>query len=321
MRKNAYLIGVSVWTCSIALGIGWSGCEKHQALAGPRVPPAQVQTANYQTDSLPVSHLFSLTDSVPWQADSIGEISGLAHASDKGHDRFWGEEDSGNRAALYLLDQSGNLLGIQYLDGLWNRDWEDIAGARGEQGDYELYLADIGDNLQIFPFITVYRFTEPNPDPTQWKDSLIQQFDVINLFYPDGPHNAEALMVDPLSRDIYIVTKGDSAGLYVARYPQSLQEAQRMDKMAILPLTGVTAADISPDGRRILIKNYQDIFYWDRQDGEAITDCLQRAPQKLAYDPEPQGEALAWNLAGDAFYTLSEKVSYHPVFLFHYSLY
>lgn len=315
-------IRIAIWASSIFCGALWSGCTKHEALADPKTSVnTQIPIASYQTDSLPVSNLFSLADSIPWKADSIAEISGLVHASRKGQDTFWGEEDSGNPAALYLLDQTGQLLGIKYLAGLWNRDWEDIAGAPGEEaGDYDLYLADIGDNLQIFPFVTVYRFAEPDPNPSQWKDSLIQQFDVINLFYPDGPHNAEALMVDPLSRDIYIVTKGDSAGLYVARYPQSTHEAQRMDKLAILPLSTVTAADISPDGRRIVIKNYEDVFYWDRQAGETIADCLQRPPDRLDYHSELQGEAIAWNLAGDAFYTLSEKVSYHPVYLYHYSL-
>jgi hypothetical protein len=258
---------------------------------------------------LQVSPSFYLADTAWLKDDSLRELSGLVRSSAKDGPTFWGEEDSGNKDAIYLLDDKGRCLGTQYLPGVLNRDWEDIAGGPGPgKGKYYIYIGDIGDNFTIFPFITVYRFVEPVPDPHKWKDDKIGSYDVINLIDPDGPHDAEALMVDPRTKNIYVVTKTNPAGVYVAPYPQDTHKATRLTKLGTLPLSTVTAADISADGSGVLIKNYDAVFYWQRKPGESISACLERQPQKLDYHREPQGEAIAWNTAGNGFYTISEKV-------------
>lgn len=276
-------------------------------------------TAVYQTSGLPVSTLFQLSDTFHLKTDSLPEISGLIRASDMGSDAYWGEQDSGNKNAVYLLDTLGRLLGTKYLPGVFNRDWEDIAAGPGPgKGSFYIYLADIGDNLHIFPFITVYRFPAPTVKISTWKDSLIGSFDALNFIYPDGPHDAEALMVDPLTGDIYVITKESRAGVYVARYPQNTAEATRLTRLGTLPVGTVTAADISPDGKGILIKNYDDIYYWTRKTGESIAGCLQQTPSRLAYHKELQGEAIAWDAAGKSFFTVSEKVGSAVQVLYHY---
>ena len=65
---------------------------------------------------------------------------------------------------------------------------------------------------------------------------------------------------------------------------------------------------ISPSGREILLKTYDDIFYWERQQGELLSATLQREATALPYSGEPQGEAICWDKAGSGFYTLSEGV-------------
>ena len=82
-------------------------------------------------------------------------------------------------------------------------DWEDIA-IRGRT----LYIGDIGDNLAQRPEIAVYRMPETSTVAEK-----------ITLRYPDGPHDAEALLVDPRDGTIVIVTKNFSgpAGVYVGR--------------------------------------------------------------------------------------------------------
>ena len=76
-----------------------------------------------------------------------------------------------------------------------------------------------------------------------------------------------------------------------------------------------TAADISPDGKYILIKNHNNyvaiyswVLLWERQDGETIEQTLKnRQPQVIdCYEYEWQGEAIAWrdNLT---FYTTSDS--------------
>jgi hypothetical protein len=57
----------------------------------------------------------------------------------------------------------------------------------------------------------------------------------------------------------------------------------------------------------VLLKNYNEIYYWKRNSNEPILEVLKRKPIKIDYDREPQGEAIAWKLDGSGFYTLSES--------------
>ena len=66
-------------------------------------------------------------------------------------------------------------------------DWEDIA-IDGKT----IYIGDIGDNAAVRPSIVVYRVTEPALTAKSVNATTF------TLRYPDGPHDAEALMVDPL---------------------------------------------------------------------------------------------------------------------------
>ena len=84
----------------------------------------------------------------------------------------------------------------------------------------------------------------------------------------------------------------------------------------------VTAADISPDGKYILIKNHNNIvarfcwvLYWVRQEGESVADVVKRQPQPIrAYGTyEWQGEAICW-LDDDTFYTTSDSDGEPPIF-------
>lgn len=75
-----------------------------------------------------------------------------------------------------------------------------------------------------------------------------------------------------------------------------------------IPITQVVAGDISYDNREVLIKNYQTVYYWERQDHERIQEMFARPPQILPYSEEPQGEAITFSLEGDGYFTISEKV-------------
>lgn len=310
---------------NLLLFISLFGCTKRNA-AQPGPLPGDttgakdtVLRADYNIDTLSVSQLFGITQTQLLKNDSLREVSGLVSSSSPDNSLFWAEEDSGNKNAIYLLDSMGHLKGIKYLPDVFNRDWEDMAGGPGPQaGKYYLYVGDIGDNFIIMPFLSVYRFVEPTLVPSAWEDSLIRDFDVINLAYPDGRHNAEALMVNPKTKDIYVLTKDKAAGLYIAPYPQKTKEMNNLKLLATLPISNITAADISRDGNRILIKSYDAVFYWQRTAEETIDACLQRPPIKLNYQKEPQGESIAWTWSGIGFYTLSEKVGSKTPVLFHY---
>lgn len=94
---------------------------------------------------------------------SISESSGVA-ASRRTDGVFWTHNDSGGGARLYAFDRQGNQRGAWQVTGATNRDWEDIAATINANGDAQLYIADIGDNLRRRNEIIVYRVTEPAID-------------------------------------------------------------------------------------------------------------------------------------------------------------
>lgn len=319
MKKRHNGPRVPRYGAALLLLVLTAACSKHDSPAAQVVPKDTAFTATYETSTLPVSDRFRLQDTFHLKTSGIPEVSGLARATGTPGALYWGEQDSGNPSGLYLVDTLGRLLGTLYLDGVFNRDWEDIAAGPGpDKGKFYLYAGDIGDNFNFFPFITVYRLPAPKPAPGSWTDTLIHQFDVLNFVYPDGPHNAEAFIVDPLSLNIYVFTKESQAAIYVARYPQSTTQAGQLVKLGTIPVSTVTAADITADGTGIVVKNYDDSYYWSRQPGESIATALARQPLRLAYHKEPQGEAIVWDGTGKGFFTLSEKAGSGPQILYHY---
>src|SRR5690606_29355526 len=86
-----------------------------------------------------------------------------------------------------------------------------------------------------------------------------------------------------------------------------------------LPIPKVCAADISPDGSEILIKNYTQIYYWRRTGDETIEETLKKDPVNLPYTTEPQGEAITFDRDGKGYYTLSEENNNKKPFLLFYA--
>ena len=79
------------------------------------------------------------------------------------------------------------------------------------------------------------------------------------------------------------------------------------EKITTLPYSQIVSGSISPDGQKVLLKNYTNIYYWEKLDGENLMSMFLRSPKNLPYHREPQGEAIAWSRDGCAFFTLSES--------------
>lgn len=240
----------------------------------------------------------------------LEEMSGLAFS--KNHpDKFYTHTDSGGEAAVYVLDSLGNEIGKITLQDVENRDWEDIAVGPGPGGKSYVYVAEIGDNAGAHKSVKIYRF----PEPAKIGKSLSLKPEVLKFDYPEGAMDAESLFVDPVSGDLFVVSKRDKKNtLFRLKSSDFGKKDVVAEKVGKLPFTSATAADISQDGSRILIKNYFKIYYWDRKKGETVAQALARDPKELPYVPEPQGEAIGFQPDGKAFYTVSEKrFNIHPV--------
>lgn len=279
---------------------------------------------NPQIDESPFSVAFSGPQQIgEIESSVLDEASGLVQSRSNPF-YFWSHNDSGGDPTLYLLSQDGADSGRYELSGAANIDWEDMAiGPGPTDGVNYLFAGDIGDNNAVRSSLTIYRVAEPdvsqNGSVNLPADATLSNVEAIRYVYEDGARDAEALFVDPSTKDIYIISKREpSVILYRLPYPQSTTEQNIAERVMVLPFTFITAADISPSGNEILIKNYQNVYLWQKTGGQTIQQLLATAPSRLNYTPEPQGEAIAWATDESGYFTISESDG-EPVAIFRYS--
>lgn len=251
----------------------------------------------------------------------INEASGLA-SSIKNRGLLWTHNDSGNKAEIFLINDEAKWKATIHFPNLKNRDWEDIAVGPGpEENESYVFIGEIGDNYSQHDLKYIYRLKEPLINKGEKSVEFdVTQVDSIKFKLSDGARDTEALMVDPLTRDIYIFSKREKEiGLYTLPFPQSTTEVITAQFIARLPFTQINAADFSSDGKEVLIKNYHQVYYWHKEsDTETLTELLKRKPAFLPYVTEPQGESIAFDRSGDGYYTLSEQTRSKKPHLMYY---
>ena len=241
-------------------------------------------------------------------APAATELSGLVLSrSQRGV--LWTHNDSGDRARVLAVAPDGTALAEVAVAGAGNVDWEDIALGPAPGGGDALYVGDIGDNEGQRSSIVVYRFDEPRVAAGRSQIALAQR---LTLRYRDGAHDAEALLVDPSSGALVIVTKdfGATAGVYVADRPreETTTALRRVGELTLGAAEPVTAGDLSADGRTLVIRTYDGAFAWSHRAGESLASTLRRSACAVHADllVEGQSEAVALTRGGRAFYTVPE---------------
>lgn len=247
----------------------------------------------------------------------LEEVSGLA-ASINNPGMLWAHNDSGNSSEVFLIDQQLNIKLTCRLKGAVNRDWEDIAVGPGPvDGKNYIYVGEIGDNLGIFQFKNIYRFEEP-----EYKAGTsaitITKFDTITFQLPDAIKDTEALLINPADKNLYVISKREEpVYLYEIKYPYSTKDSLTATRVMPLPYSQIVAADFSPDGKEVIIKNYKNVYFW-KVGKQAIAEALKERPYIVEYKKEPQGEAIAFARDGSGFFTISEKIKGEKCFLYFY---
>lgn len=269
--------------------------------------------------------------------NNIKEVSGIA-CSRVTPGYIWMESDD-HESYIIATDEVGE---TRYAKITFSRsirwDWEDMSGGVYNDTNY-LFIGAFGDNEETDGNYSIVYFKEPAIDPANPNVRITPS--QIKYVYPDGKkHNNEALMYDNVDQTIYIITKVYYNVCQVFSLPFRLDygdEEQTLTYVCDLgqrsdlgessknqPYKGfhlVTAADISPDGKYILIKNHNNIvatYSWillfTREEGESVAETLirQRHPEPLrCYSYEWQGEAICW-LDSTTFYTTSDADDGNP---------
>ena len=215
-------------------------------------------------------------------------------------------EDGGNNAEINLVNKDGKFVKKVGVNA-YNRDWEAIALAPGPVEDKNyIYIGDIGDNNEVYGEYSIHRFVEPEAN-----QNFVDNIETIHFTYPGGTsYDAETLLVEPATKDIYIITKRQlNVKVFRLPYPQNTQGTTEAQFMGDIKFWGITTGNISQKGDEILLKSYLTIFYWKLKSGETLFQALSRTNDlSPPYVAEPQGESICWDINADGYYTISEII-------------
>lgn len=227
--------------------------------------------------------------------DAVVESSGLARST-YDRDLLWTHNDSGDTARIFGVDRDGSTVARLGLTGAAARDWEDIATGP----DHTLWIGDIGDNSRSRSTISVYKIAEP---------PLLQSGSVAatryTFSYPEGPHDAEGLMVHPGTGRLYVVSKVRGGGdIYRAPSELSTSSTNRLTRVASAPPI-VTGASFAPDGSSFVLVNYGSAY---------VYRDISATPVKVTkVNSGSQGESVEVNRAGTGMY-LGQEGADSPVY-------
>ena len=244
----------------------------------------------------------------------INESSGLA-LSARDPQVFWTVNDSGGEACVFAFDQKGRARGKVAVKNAINFDWEDLGMGPGSDGKPALFVADIGDNLKARPVVQIYEIPEPG-----FADSESAVPRVWAGIYPDGAHNAECLLVDPVSGALTILTKTEDGLSALYAYPDEWQDVPMVLKRVgevNLPAIGrtgkrpvddcmATGACISGDRRRVVVTTYCHLLEWEIKEGEALSVAMGREPSRILPPLTRQMEAVCYDVDNATLWFTSE---------------
>ena len=320
-RVLAAVLALALGACSQADPVAVSSTDAPTASTaddgGSIAPPTVTSTGDtvgttlaFAASSLPpgttvCDRFEQVTATASVASDHLTEVSGIA-VSRTHEGIIWAHNDSGDDAAVYAVGTDGGDEGRWVLDGVAALDWEDVAlGPGRDPGRDDLYLADIGDNFGFRPEVMVYRIGEPDPSTP----GVVADVERLRLTYPTPGADAEALAVDPITGDLYVLTKDDgSSVVYRARAATLTDPIISLEPVAELDLgpgASVTGADFTQDGTVIGVRGYDEVWLFHRTEGDAAA-AFDDEPCAAPSPDERQGEAFSFIADGSAYVTVSE---------------
>ncbi|WP_070378290.1 hypothetical protein [Rhodococcus sp. WMMA185] len=236
---------------------------------------------------------------------SLEELSGLVSAAGL----LYAVGDSGSDRAVAVMD--ADCVVQRWLPlPVDPYDVEDMA--LGPDG--RLWLADVGDNGRRRETVALIAMD---------RDTGVGELH--RLTYPDGPHDAETLLIQRDGTPL-IVTKeilgvgsvyrpvGDvGVGGLATPGPTPLEKVAVLDPSETsgkgvegsgnaapsLRPTMFTGGAVSADGTVAAVRNYSDVFLYSAPDGDLLSAFASGPVVRARVPQQPQGESVAFTESGD----------------------
>ncbi|MCY7400171.1 MAG: hypothetical protein LH477_04290 [Nocardioides sp.] len=161
--------------------------------------------------------------------------------------------DSGDSGRVFTVDpDSGRTVGVTS----WSGEPVDVE-ALAPAGPGRVWVGDIGDNGAVRDSVEVLRVPVGPGDRVLEGGAAPEAYELV---YPDGAHDAEALLAHPLTGRLFVVTKGVfAATVYAAPMRLRPDRPNRLRPVAQAPGL-VTDATFLPGGGAVVMRTYTSAF-------------------------------------------------------------
>ena len=252
----------------------------------------------------------------------LTEVSGIVPVT--GLERcYWVHNDSGDKPRILAIRESGDVIADVAVRGCAATDWEDIAKGPGPKKPGEakapvcIFIADTGNNDKSRRQLVVWRFREPELPKAltapagKIREALIDTEPAARLRfrYPGETKDCEAMVVHPETGSVYFLTKGIFGGsvFRIEGAVEGLEEkVQTADEVCSMGRTMMTAADLSADAKRLVVRTYLEVQLYLLPEGKPFEEIFAQPkidlPRSLL---EVQGESICFDTDGSVV-TVSE---------------
>ena len=243
----------------------------------------------------PATALDGVTEVCRFNDERFDEISGMTYSQRHPGVLYLHNDSSGGPRVFAVDGRTCRTLATLTISGAQARDFEAIGSGRDAKGRPILWVGDIGDNLDSWDEVRLLRVREPRV----LRDRVLKA-KTYRFTYEDRPHNAEALLTDPGSQRVWVVTKQSARGSIYA-LPTRLR-ADRVNIARRVAAAGafVTDGSVSPAGDRFALRDYVD--------AEVSAGLPPGRRLGVVYLPlQLQGEAMTWTSDGAALLVAGER--------------
>ena len=210
---------------------------------------------------------------------SLKEISAIEKTVTS--NTLWVVQDAGNKNNLYGLNIKGDIVKDLHLSTIQNIDWEDLTS----DNDGNIYIGDFGNNSKKRENFAIYKVINPEDA------SLKADAKVITFKLPKDMKSEDFESFFLHHDTFYIFSKDDKkcklfkvpniVGNHVAEYISDITLQGKNTK--------VTSADISDDGKVIVLLNHDKLWKLTNYSSD---DFLSGSIEALEFDHDSQKEGI-----------------------------
>ncbi len=211
---------------------------------------------------------------------------------------LWVIEDAGNKNNLYGLNTNGDIIIDLDIDNIQNIDWEDLTS----DSEGNIYIGDFGNNTKKRKNFTIYKVSQPD----KADESTTAQ--VISFKLPDTMKSEDFESFFLYNEAFYIFSK-DHKKCELIKVPNEIgnHEAVYISEIKLKGKhTKVTSADISDDGKLVVLLNHDKLWKLSGYTGD---DFFNGTLERIDFEHDSQKEGI--NIIGKNEVLITDEKTKH----------